>query len=135
MAYKIDTIEGVGPAFAEKFNAVDISTVEQLLEKGATVKGRKELVEATGIDASRILRFVNYADLFRIKGVAGQMAELLEAAGVDTVKEFRNRNAANLAEKCKEINDVKNLVGKVPSEKELQTMIDQAKELEPVVTH
>lgn len=135
MAYKIDTIEGIGPVLAEKFTKIDIKTVEDLLEKGATPKGRKELAETTGIDASKILKFVNHADLFRIKGIAGQMAELLEASGVDTVKELRNRNAANLAEKCKEVNDAKNLVNSVPSEKELQAMIDQAKELEPVVTY
>lgn len=71
----------------------------------------------------------------RIKGVAGQFAELLEAAGVDTVKEFRHRVASNLQPKLVEINDAKNLCNRVPSETELQRMIDQAKELEPIVTY
>ncbi len=71
----------------------------------------------------------------RIRGVAGQFAELLEAAGVDTVKEFRHRVASNLQPKLVEVNDAKNLCNRVPSETELQRMIDQAKELEPLVTY
>ena len=135
MAYKIDEIEGVGPALAEKFNAAGIKTVEDLLEKGASKKGRTELEEATGIDGKRILRFVNYADLFRIKGVAGEYAELLEAAGVDTVKELRNRVPQNLYNKMMEVNAEKKLVRKEPSLSQVESFVAQAKELEPKVTH
>lgn len=135
MAYKIDEIEGVGPALAEKFNAAGIKTVEALLEKGSSKKGRTELEEATGIDGKRILRFVNYADLFRIKGVAGEYAELLEAAGVDTVKELRNRVPQNLYNKMMEVNAEKKLVRKEPSLSQVESFVAQAKELEPKVTH
>ncbi|WP_290145602.1 DUF4332 domain-containing protein, partial [Muribaculum intestinale] len=82
-----------------------------------------------------ILKWTNHADLFRIKGVAGQFAELLEAAGVDTVKELRHRVADNLAPKLVAINDEKNLCNRVPSVTEIQRMIDQAKELEPIVSY
>lgn len=81
------------------------------------------------------LKWTNHADLFRIKGVAGQFAELLEAAGVDTVKEFRHRVAANLEPKLVETNEQKKLCKRVPSVKELEKMIEQAKELEPMVTY
>lgn len=135
MAYKIDEIEGVGPALAEKFNAAGIKTVEDLLEKGASKKGRTELEETTGIDGKRILRFVNHADLFRIKGVAGEYAELLEAAGVDTVKELRNRVPQNLYNKMIEVNAEKKLVRKEPSLSQVEGFVAQAKELEPKVTH
>ena len=125
MAYKIIEIEGVGEAYAAKLEAAGVKTVEDLLAACATAKGRKEM----------ILRWTNHADLFRIKGVGPQFAELLEAAGVDTVKEFRHRVAANLQAKMEEVNAAKNLVNRVPSESELQKMIDQAKEMEPVVTY
>ena len=82
-----------------------------------------------------ILKWTNHADLFRIKGVAGQFAELLEAAGVDTVKEFRHRVAANLQPKLVEVNDQRNLCNRVPSVGELERMIAQAKDLPPVVTY
>ena len=135
MAYKIIEIEGIGEAYAAKLEAAGIKTTADLLAKAATPKGRKELAEETGISGKLILKWANHADLFRIKGVAGQFAELLEAAGVDTVKEFRHRVAANLQPKMVEINEEKNLCNRVPSVAELERMIDQAKELEPVLTY
>lgn len=135
MAYKIEDIEGVGSAYAAKLREAGVSTAEQLLEKCAQKKGREKLSEETGISEKLILKWTNHADLFRIKGVAGQFAELLEAAGVDTVKELRHRVAANLYAKLVETNEAKNLCNRVPAEIEIQRMIDQAKELPPVVSY
>lgn len=135
MAYKIAEIEGIGQAYADKLEAAGIKTTDDLLEKCASPKGREKVAEETGISPKLILKWTNHADLFRIRGVAGQFAELLEAAGVDTVKEFRHRVAANLYPKLVETNDAKNLCNRVPAEKEIQKMIDQAKELEPVITY
>ena len=135
MIYKIIDIQGIGPVYAEKLIAAGIETVDQLLEKGAAPAGRKALAEGTGIRPDLILTWVNHADLFRIKGVGPQFSELLEAAGVDTVKELRNRNAANLAAKLLEVNEEKHLCRRTPVEKEVQKYIDLAKELEPVVTY
>lgn len=135
MAYKIEQIEGIGEAYARKLEAAGIKTTEDLLEKCATRKGRETVAEETGISEKLILKWTNHADLFRIKGVAGQFAELLEAAGVDTVKEFRHRVAANLQPKLVEVNEAKNLCNRVPSVAEVENMIAQAKELEPIVTY
>jgi predicted flap endonuclease-1-like 5' DNA nuclease len=135
MTYKIIDIQGIGPVYAEKLTAIGIETVDQLLEKGADAKGRQAIEDATGIRHDLVLTWVNHADLFRIKGVGPQFAELLEAAGVDTVKELRNRNAANLAAKMAEVNEEKHLTRRTPVEKEIQKFIDLAKELEPKVTH
>ena len=135
MIYKIQDIQGIGPAFAEKLIAIGIETVDQLLEKGADPKGRQAIEDATGIDHGRVLTWVNHADLFRVDGIGPQFSELLEAAGVDTVKDLRNRNAANLAAKMLEVNEEKKLTRRVPVEKELQKMIDCAKALEPKVTY
>ncbi|QXD17029.1 DUF4332 domain-containing protein [Rhodocaloribacter litoris] len=131
----LTTIEGIGEALAEKFKQAGVGSVEKLLEKGSTAKGRKELAEATGIDASRILRFVNHADLMRLKGVGGEYAELLEAAGVDTVAELARRNAANLHAKMVEVNEQKKLVRQVPVLAQVEAWIAQAKEMPKVVTH
>ena len=135
MIYKIIDIQGIGPVYAEKLIGIGIETVDQLLEKGADAKGRQAIEEATGIRHDLVLTWVNHADLFRIKGVGPQFAELLEAAGVDTVKELRNRNAANLAAKLLEVNEEKHLCRRTPVEKEVQKFVDLAKELEPVVTY
>ena len=129
MAYKIIDIEGVGEAYAEKLTAAGITKVEQLLEKCAAPAGRKALAEQTGISPKLILKWTNHADLFRINGVGPQFAELLEASGVDTVKELRHRVAENLQKKLEEVNAEKNLCNRVPTTGEIQKMIDQAKEL------
>jgi predicted flap endonuclease-1-like 5' DNA nuclease len=135
MAYKIIDIEGVGDVYAEKLQAAGINTVDELLDRCAAPKGRKELEEATGISGKLILKWTNHADLFRINGIGPQFSELLEAAGVDTVKELKHRVAANLVAKLNEVNEQKNLCNRVPSETEVQKMIDQAKELEPRMTY
>jgi len=135
MAYSIATIEGVGEVYAEKLQAAGIKTTEALLEKCAGPKGRAALAEETGISPKLILKWTNHADLMRIKGVAGQFAELLEAAGVDTVKELRHRVPANLKAKLDETNEAKNLVNRVPNLPEIEAMVAQAKELECVMTY
>lgn len=135
MDYKVIDIEGVGEVYAEKLVAAGINKVSELLEKCAAPKGRKELAEQTGISEKLILKWTNHADLFRINGVGPQFAELLEAAGVDTVKEFRHRVAENLQPKLAEVNEQKNICNRVPAISEVQKMIDQAKELEPKMTY
>lgn len=135
MKYNIIDIEGVGEAYAEKLQAAGINTVDELLERGASPKGRQKLAEETGISEKLILRWTNHADLFRVKGVGPQFAELLEAAGVDTVKEFRHRKAENLAAKMEEVNESRKLTRRVPTAAELQRMIDDAATLEPVMTY
>ncbi|MDE6287768.1 MAG: DUF4332 domain-containing protein [Muribaculaceae bacterium] len=135
MSYKIIEIEGVGNVYAEKLNAAGVKTTEDLLEKAATKKGREKLAEETGISEKLILKWANHADLFRIKGIAGQFAELLEAAGVDTVKELRHRVPANLYAKLVETNEARNLCNRVPAESEIAKMVEQAKELEPKISY
>ena len=135
MTYRIIDIEGIGEAYAPKLQAEGIKTVDQLLDWCGTPKGRKHLAEKTGISEKLILKWTNHADLFRIKGIGPQFAELLEAAGVDTVKELRNRVAANLAAKLVEVNEQKHLCRRVPVESEVQRMINQAKELDPRMTY
>ncbi|MCR4582174.1 MAG: DUF4332 domain-containing protein [Prevotella sp.] len=135
MDYKIIDIEGIGDVYAEKLIAAGINKVSELLARCAAPKGRKELAEQTGISEKLILKWTNHADLFRINGVGPQFAELLEAAGVDTVKEFRHRVAENLQPKLEEVNNQKNICNRVPAVSEVQKMIDQAKELEPTMTY
>ena len=135
MSHSITKIEGIGPVNKEKLSAAGIVTVENLLEKGASKSGRKEISAASGIDEKIILNWVNMADLFRIKGIASQFAELLKAAGVDTVKELRNRNAENLHQALVATNEAKNLTNAVPALSRVTDFIEQAKNLDPVVTH
>lgn len=135
MTYKVEKVEGIGETYAKKLIEVGVKTTDDLLSKGATPKGREQLAEQSGISEKQILKWTNHADLMRIKGVAGQFAELLEAAGVDTVKELKHRVAANLQAKMEEVNAAKNLTNRVPAVKEVEKMIEQAKALEPILTY
>jgi predicted flap endonuclease-1-like 5' DNA nuclease len=132
---KIADIEGIGPAYSEKLAAAGITTTNALLKACADKKGRKAVAESTGISEKMILDWTNMADLFRVKGVSTQYAELLEAAGVDTVKELRNRNAANLHAKMKEVNDEKKLVRQLPGVTMVERYVEHAKTLEPIITY
>ena len=135
MGYKVDVIEGVGPAFAEKLSEAGIRTTDDLLEKCAAPTGRKAVCEATGIGESSILRWSNHADLMRVKGIGGQYAELLEASGVDTVNELRNRNPENLLAAMAEVNSAKKLTRTVPGALVLTKWINRAKQLDPLIQH
>lgn len=135
MAYKIEDIEGIGPSYGEKLVAAGVKNTDQLLEKCGAAKGRKQIAEASGLTTKQLLKWANMADLMRISGVGPEFAELLEAAGVDTVKELRNRNATNLAAKMKEVHEEKKLTRTVPSESQVEKWVAQAKELDPKITH
>ncbi len=135
MSYPIQEIQGIGPNYAGKLKGIGIDTVAKLLEDGQQRSGRSRIAESTGIPETLILTWVNHADLMRLNGVGDQFAELLEAAGVDTVKELRTRNAENLHAKVSELNQLKNLSGRAPSLTEIQSMIDQARDLEPAISY
>ena len=135
MSYDMDYIEGVGPVYAEKLKAVGIDTPKALLEQGATPRGRQEIAAATGISDKLILRWVNHVDLYRIKGIGSEYADLLEMAGVDTVVELATRNPANLYQRLVSVNMEKRLVRKVPFPSQVEGWIEQAKELPRVVTY
>jgi len=135
MNYKIIDVEGIGEVYSEKLIQAGIDTVEDLLEKCKAPAGRKELAEATGISPKLILTWTNHADLMRIDGIGPQFSELLEAAGVDTVKELRHRVPENLQPKLEELNAERHLVGRVPALSEVERMIEQAKELPPMMEY
>jgi len=135
MAMKIEDIEGIGPKYGKILRDNGINSPAKLLSSCANPSGRKDLEKKTGMSHSHILRWVNLADLCRIKGVSTQYSELLEAAGVDSVKELRNRNAENLTEKMKEVNAAKKLVRAVPSGKLVADWVSQAKSMAPAITY
>ncbi len=135
MSYKISDIEGVGPAYAKKLAAAGIKTTGGLLEQCKTPGGRKKVAQASGMSEAVVLKWSNMADLMRVNGIGSQFSELLNGAGVDTIKELRTRNAVNLAAKMKQVNDKKNLTKAVPSEKTITKWIATAKKTKPVLTY
>ena len=128
-------IEGIGPSYAEKLNTIGIKTTYDLLEAGATRKGREELAEKTGILPKLILEWVNLADLFRIKGIGEEYSDLLEEAGVDTIVELSRRNPENLHARIIEINEKKKLVRRTPTRNQVKEWVEQAKKMPRKVEH
>ena len=132
---KIEDVEGIGPAWAEKLAAAGVQTTDDLLMAGGSSGGRDRLEAATGISGKRILEWVNHVDLMRIRGVGSEYADLLEAAGVDSSAELAQRNAKNLADTFQELDAARNTVRNIPAEAVIQGWIDEAKTLDRAVTH
>ncbi len=135
MTYKIDKIEGIGAAYAEKLAAAKIKTTDHLLDQCCTPAGRKTVAETTGMSESVILKWTNMADLMRVNGIGPQFSELLKGSGVDTIKELRTRNAANLAAKMLEVNGEKKLAKVAPPEATIEQWIQAAKGLAPKLSY
>jgi predicted flap endonuclease-1-like 5' DNA nuclease len=132
---RILDVEGIGPMFAEKLIKAGIKTSQGLLKKGASPQGRRMLAEETGVSEARLLEWINHADLFRIKGVGEEYADLLEAAGVDTVPELAQRNPENLHAKLVEVNQQKALVRQLPALRQVKNWVAQAKSLPRVIEY
>ena len=135
MGYKIEEIEGIGPAYGKRLIDAGLKTTEALLEACATPRGRKDTAEKTGFTEKQLLKWANMADLMRIKGVGEEFSELLEAAGVDTVKELKTRKPDNLAAKMAEVNAEKKLTRTVPSPTTVAKWVEQAKTLPPAISY
>lgn len=134
--YKISDVEGIGAKFATKLSKAGVRSVNALLKEGASKKGRKSLASMTDIDESMILKWVNMADLYRVKGIGSEYSELLEKAGVDTVKELATRRPDNLHAKMVEVNSSgRPLVRQLPGLKSVENWVANAKKLDPKVTH
>ena len=131
----IDTIEGIGHKHATKLRKARVRTTEALLKVGATRTGRRQLADKIGLSEKLVLEWVNRADLMRVKGVGEEYSDLLEAAGVDTVKELRRRNPANLLNAMVEVNVKKKLVRRLPTEAMVDRWVESAKGLDAVVKH
>ena len=131
----IDTIDGIGHKQATSLRKARIRTVEALLKKGATRSGRRDIAAATGISEKLILEWVNRADLIRVRGVGEEYSDLLEATGVDTVKELRRRKPANLLASMMEVNTKKPLVRRLPTEAMVHRWVEHASVLDTIVKY
>lgn len=128
-------IEGIGESFALKLQEAGITTTEALLEQGATPQGRRAIAEKSGITETLILKWVNHADLYRIRGIGSEYADLLEASGVDTVPELAQRTPGNLYERLLEVNQEKKLVRQPPTQSAVSDWVEQARQMPRVISH
>ncbi len=132
---KLEKVEGIGETYAQKLREAGVASTNALLKQGATPKGRQEIAEKAGVSGKLVLEWVNHVDLFRIKGVSEEYADLLEEGGVDTVPELAQRNPENLYQKLVAVNQEKKLVRKLPNQAQVGDWIEQAKGLPRVITY
>ena len=134
-SYPISKLDGISPDIAAAFKSVGIRTTGKLLEAAKNAKGRKLLAAKTGFDENSILRWANMADRMRVRGLGREYAVLLRVVGVDTVRELKYRNPANLAKAISEANKKRKLVRLLPSEQAVGRWIEQAKKLPLKITY
>ncbi len=132
---KLEEVEGIGPKYAEKLRNAGVKSTSDLLKKGGAPAGRKQIEKDSGISGKLILEWVNHVDLFRVKGVGEEYADLLEAAGVDTVVELSKRKPENLYKTLAETNEKKKLVRQLPGEAKVKEWIEEAKKLPRGITY
>lgn len=135
MAISVDKLKGITPALSAKLKAQGVKNSEQLLEAAKTPAQRKALAKEVESEPRAILELANRADLSRIKGIAGVFSDLLEQAGVDTVKELAKRRPDNLHAKIAEVNDAARLAKRIPTAKEVESWVNQAKDLPKLLTY
>jgi predicted flap endonuclease-1-like 5' DNA nuclease len=132
---KLEEVEGIGEVYAQKLREAGVATTGALLQQGATARGREEIAAKTGVSGKLVLEWVNHVDLFRIKGIGEEYADLLEEAGVDTIPELAQRNPENLYQKLVAVNWKKRLVRKLPGHSQVSDWIEQARSLPRVITY
>lgn len=136
MPKKLVDIEGIGATYAAKLTEAGVKSQEALLKAGDTPKARKDLEKMTGISGKLLLKWINRADLARVKGIGEEYADLLELAGVDTVPALARRNAENLHKTLVEVAEAnKNVVRRVPAATEVVKWVAAAKELPRIVSY
>jgi predicted flap endonuclease-1-like 5' DNA nuclease len=135
MTYKIRQVEGIGSWYSERLIAAGVETTADLLAKASTADGRERLERLTGISKDQLLKWTNQADLMRVSGIGSEYGQLLEVAGVDTVKELGTRNPENLATTLADVNRDKKLTRAVPAVATVAKWVDQARNMESVITH
>ena len=130
---RIDQVAGIDQKQATRLRKAGVRTSKSLIEKASTQKGRTELAKASGVTPKDLQTWVHHADLLRVRGIGAEYAELLVAAGVDTVRDLRRRNATALVAKIIGLNGAQRVVNRLPTEVMVEGWIAAAAELEPSI--
>ncbi len=121
-------IEGIGVKFSKILESAGFSNIEALI--GLARDKIKNLAEKTKISAKLIDKWAEHADLMRIGGVGPEYAEVLNEIGVDSVKEFAQRNPNNTLDRIMKLDKEKpDVFRKPPTLKMVEEWIEEAKQI------
>jgi predicted flap endonuclease-1-like 5' DNA nuclease len=135
MTVSIGKLRGISSELEERLLERGIRTSDHLLEAARTAADRTELAEDADVEPRVILELANRADLARVDGIGAVFSDLLEQAGVDTVKELATRRADNLYAKLLETNAEGHFAGRAPTRNAVESWVAQAKELPRVLEY
>ena len=131
--FKFSELHNVNKSVADTLINAGFDSSEQLLSAAATPEERRELSQATGIAESDLLEMINRAEMARIDGIGKIYADLLAAAGVNTVLELSTQNYRVLHGRIKEV-AAQHHVRRVPNPATIEDWVAYAKELSPAVS-
>jgi len=131
---RIDQVAGVEQKAATRLRKVGVRTSKGLIEQASTRRGRTELSKSTGVTPKDLQLWVHHADLLRVRGVGAEYADLLVAAGVDTLRDLRRRNPTALLAKIIGLNGSERVVSRLPTESMVENWITSAVDLEPSIS-
>ena len=125
----VSKMKGMTADLFGKMKAKGLANSDKFLAAAKTTMNRADLAKAMGVSHTAILELANRADLARVKGIGEVFSNLLENAGVDTVKEMAKRVPENLHAKLVQINVDKKMAGRTPTLAQVTNWIEQAKAL------
>lgn len=125
---KLIKIIGLEEKHAKLLEGEGISSTEDLIP--LTSSQIRKLARKIGVAVKTLDTWQEHADLMCIQGVGPEMANALNLVGIDSVKEFANRNPKNIIEKLKQLKKGNpKVITKVPSQKDVESWIKEAKNL------
>lgn len=129
MRVTISKLNGIQPEIETKLRAHNIKDSKELLQAYHRFGSANRLAEHVGADASHITLLLNRADLARIRGIGEAYTGLLEAAGIQTIKELARRCPEELRAQFERINGERKLVGRVPAQATVNGWVNKARRL------
>lgn len=121
-------IEGIGKKYGKTLEKVGLANVDDLLSLDKD--GMKDLASKAKISEKLIDKWAEHADLMRIGGVGPEYADVLNQIGIDSVKEFAQRNPKNTLDRIMDLDKEKpDVFRKPPTLKTVEEWIEEAKKI------
>jgi len=123
--HPVIAIEGIGPEYNKKLNAMGIKNTKQLWGADAVTVARK-----TGAALSSVKSWQNMAELSSVKDIGPQYAELIERSGIHDITQLRNTNTNELLRLVREKQESLkiNIQGNSPGHATVEHWIAEARE-------
>lgn len=131
--YRIEIIRSIGSDNRRQLHDMGVTTTLNLLDKCKDRDGIALISKALGRESWVISSWVAIADLLRVKGIDGSMAEVLELSGVYSTEALSEANPEKLIQSIKAVNQRVEKVSNIPGIATVAAWIRHAESLPKVV--